>query len=241
MTPAMTLSERERRRRAVDSVGSVIVSPVLFDHYEIQHGDVAVFPLRRVLQKLYRRLLLLGPPQCPRILEQEKRVSFGVEEKCGALPPRNALDVLFRADHPAWITSGERLEFARHTVFILQPEHHHVELKEAYRADDGRGACRVRARGKENLGRALLCELPEADVELLPPHRVAHYHAREMFGRESRNALELQVPVGREGIADAEHAAVHHADHVAGEGFLDGRALTRHELLWRRKPERLAG
>ena len=62
-----------------------------------------------------------------------------------------------------------------------------------------------------------------------------------MLGREARNAGEFEPAVCRERVADAQRAAIHHANHVARPRLLHRRTLARQELLRAGEPQRLAG
>ena len=124
---------------------------------------------------------------------------------------------------------------------MLQPVEHHVELKLPHRTHNGRGAERVGARGVEHLRRALLRELPQPRVELFALERIGSNDPRKMLRRETRDPGEFQLAVRRKRIADAQRAAIHHADHVTRPGLLDHRPLTRQELLRARESQRLAG
>src|SRR4029078_4513546 len=122
-------------------------------------------------------------------------------------------------------------ESARGAVLVLEAVQHDVELQHTHGADDRGRTGRLGARRIEDLRRAFLGELAEAGVELLPLHRFREDDAREMFGGEARDAAELDIRAVGQRVADAQAAAIHHADHVARPRFLDGRAFTRQELL----------
>ena len=89
--------------------------------------------------------------------------------------------------------------------------------------------------GEEHLRRALFGELAQPRVELLALHRVRADDAREVLRREARDPANSTSPFGRERVADAQRAAVDHADHVARPRLLDRGALARQELLRRRR------
>src|SRR6476620_4321551 len=158
-------------------------------------------------------------------------MTLRIEQKHAATVACDAFDLVHRADDPAWMASGDLLEAAGGTVLVLESMQHDVELEQSDSADDRSRAQRVRSRRVEHLRCALFGELAESGVELLSLERVRGDDAREVLRREAWNAGELElVPFG-ERVADAEGAAVHHADHVARPRFLDGRAFTCEELL----------
>ena len=61
-----------------------------------------------------------------------------------------------------------------------------------------------------------------------------------MFRREAWYALELQRAITTQGVADAQIATIHDANHIARPRIFDGDAIAGHKLLRRSQSHRLA-
>lgn len=66
-------------------------------------------------------------------------------------------------------------------------------------------------------------------MQLLGLERALQDDLAEMFGREARDARELELFLQAEGVADLDGPVVVQADDVPGEGFLHAGAVLGHE------------
>ena len=108
-------------------------------------------------------------------------------------------------------------------VFLAQTVGHDLELQLAHGADD-----EVRADlGAEQLGDAFLGQAVERLLQVFGLERILDPDALEDFRGEVGQAGEADQAALRQAVADAQHAVVRDADHVAGEGVLGQFAVAR--------------
>lgn len=166
----------------------------------------------------------------PRVGEQKQRVVLKIFDPFRVRGDGQAVYVDVLIFDPAHMLIWQLFHADFHIVFVLQPVLQYFKLEDADDADDD--LLHTGIEFLEDLNGAFERDLRDPLHKLLALHRIDLAHAREMLGRERRDAGVADVCSGcAQRVADGKDTGVENADDVSGIRLFYVFALLRHHLL----------